>query len=159
MKEWWINLSLRDRRFVSFGGIFIILFLIYEIFFASLSNINDSLRAEISHNQKLLTWMQTANQRMQSLQKLSEKNPATKNPAALLSLLQKQVNLSPFKTNLGLLVQSDNNSVQMNFHGVAFDNFIKWLITLTLKNNFVITQMTVTPNGAIGIVDATIFLS
>ena len=158
MKEWWMHLSLRDKRFLSGGGILIALFLFYEIFFATINNSNATLREEILHNQKLLTWMQEADQRKHVLEKLSAKNAATKNPAELLSILQKQINHSIFKPNMTLLVQSESDLVQMNFHAVDFDNFIKWLITQTTEENLIIKQMTVTANGNVGIVDASVFL-
>lgn len=159
MKEWWMNLGLREKQAVSLGGIVVILFILYEIIWAPISNHNDTLRDEITRNQKLLTWMQEADQHIHATQKMLQKNAATKNSAALLSLLQKEVNQSPFAKNLAQMTQAENNSVQITLQKVNFDDLIKWLTELWKKQELTVSQMTVTPNGSLGIVDATITLN
>lgn len=156
MKAWWINLSLRDKRFLSVGAIFLGLFFCYEIFFASLSDANQTLRETISHQKTLLAWMQMADQRIENF---SDHHTTHKNPAALLSLLQKQINISPFAKNLQLLTQAENNSVKISFQKINFDTFITWLTHLWQEEGITVTQMTTTPNGAPGIVDVTLLIN
>lgn len=159
MKEWWMNLGLREKQFVSSGSLIILLFLLYEIMWAPISYHNDDLRNEILRNQKLLIWMQQADHRIQATQKMLQRNTTIKTPAALLSILQKEVKQSPIANNLNQINQAENNSVQMTFQKVNFDLLAKWLTDLWLKHGLSVSQMTATPNGAMGIVDATVTIS
>ena len=158
MKEWWINLGLREKQAVSIGSLFIILFILYEIIWAPLSDRNDSLRTEIQHNQKLLTWMQEADSHIQSTQKLLEKNTSGQNSAALLGLLQHEIDQSPFAKNLLQMNQAENNSVQLTFQKINFDAFIKWLTVLWQQHGLTVSHMTIKPNGSLGIVDANVVI-
>lgn len=158
MKEWWNNLGLREKQYVTGGIIFLTLFLLYEILWAPFSSVNDSLRSEIHHNQKLLSWMQEANQHIQLTESMSQNNTSSRSSAALLSLLQKEINQSTFANNVQQISQSENNSVQITFLKVNFDSLIKWLTQLWQKHNLSVHQINATPNGALGIVDVTVVL-
>jgi type II secretory pathway component PulM len=159
MKEWWNNLGLREKQLLSLGGIFLILFLLYEIIWSPISTHNASLRSDIAHNQKLLIWMEEADGHIQSLQKMLQTTTSTMSSAALLSLLQKEVNQSPFANNLQQLNQAENNAVRITFQKINFDALITWLTAIWKKDNLTVKQITVAPNGSAGIVDVTIVLS
>ncbi len=159
MKEWWINLGLREKQWLTLGGIFIIFFLFYEIFWSPISSHNDTLRTEIDSNQKLLTWMQQADQHIHAIQDLLQKSHTTKSSAALLSLLQKEINQSPFVNQLGQLSQVENNAVQVTFQKVNFDQFIKWLTALWKKESINVSKISITPSGGMGVVDVTVVVT
>jgi type II secretory pathway component PulM len=156
MKEWWINLGLREKQTLSVGGLFLILLLLYEIIWAPISNHNDNLRSEIARNQKLLIWMQEANQRAETMQKMLQSTSSAKTSAALLNLLQKEIKTSPFENNLLQMTQAENNAVQLSFQKVNFDALIKWLTVLWKNQGLTVKQITVTPNGPLGVVDVTV---
>jgi type II secretory pathway component PulM len=159
MKEWWIHLGLREKQILSLGGILVLLFLIYEILLAPIDHHNATLRDEITHDIKLLSWMQEADKHIQSTEKLLHKNSNTKNSAALLSTLQKDITQSPFASNLSQLSQAENNSVQITLQKVNFDALVTWLIDLWKKQGLTVTQLTATPNGLPGVVDTTIIMT
>lgn len=158
MKEWWSNLALREKQYVTGGIIVVTLFILYEIFWAPFSGVNDSLRNDIHHNQKLLIWMQEANQHIQLTEAMTQKNTSSRSSAALLSLLQKEINLSSFANNVQQISQAENNSVQITFLKINFDSLIKWLTMLWQKYNLSVMQFNATPNGALGIVDVSVVL-
>lgn len=158
MKEWWINLNIREKQALLIGGTIVLFFLLYEITLSPLSNYNASLRDEIHHNQKLLSWMEEADQHIQATEKMLHKNNS-KNSAALLSLAQKEIAQSPFANNLGQLGQSENNSVQITLQKVKFDELMKWLTLNWQKNGLTVTQITAAPNGSPGVIDTTIVIT
>lgn len=158
MKEWWMNLGLREKQAVVLGGMLVGLFLLYEMVWAPITTHIEDLRASIQHNQSTLVWMEETNQHINILQKLSVKQNSNRSSTALLSILQKEINQSPFASNLKQLIQAENNSVKIVFEKVNFDNLIKWLITLGEKQGLTITQMTATPSGALGIVDVSMVM-
>lgn len=156
MKEWWINLSLREKQTVALGSVLVFIFLIYELIFASLSSSVEHLRQQIHKNKSLLTWMQESDKRIQQLEK--NQHSTNKSSASLISIIQDDLNNNPISKKVTELRQSDNDSVELRFQQVSFDDMTAWLINLSRDQQLIITQMTVTPVGTAGIVDAVLRL-
>ena len=153
MKEWWINLALREKQSLVLGSLVLLIVLLYEILWMPFSHINDSLREQISQDQTLVSWMEKTDQQIQSLKQLTQKNTSITTSAGLLSLLQNEIHHSPFANNLAQFSQAENNSVQIRFQKINFDSLMQWLIQLWHKHGVSVLRITVTPNGALGIVD------
>ncbi len=157
MKEWWINLSLREKQIVSLGGAAVILFLLYLIIWSPLLNKNEHLRSQIKQDRTLLNWMQEAEQRMQTVTK-SPHPQKVATTASVLGVVQHQVNQSPFAKQLGQLRQTEGNAVQITFPKVAFDQLIEWLTQLGEQNDIIVAQIAVKPSETPGVVAADIVL-
>ena len=146
MKEWWINLSLREKQTVALGSVLVFIFLIYELIFASLSSSVEHLRQQIHKNKSLLTWMQESDKRIQQLEK--NQHSTNKSSASLISIVQDDLNNNPISKKV----------TELRFQQVSFDDMTAWLINLSRDQQLIITQMTVTPVGTAGIVDAVLRL-
>ena len=158
MKNWWLGLNLREKQIFSIGIILVLVFLIYEIIFAPLSNAVDVLRHKIHSNQILLKWMQDSDQRIKALEKTHQ--PITSDTSmSLLSVVQNGINDSPIAQNVLQLQQAENDSVQLQLKKVSFDTFIQWLTQLCQQNQLLITQMSITPLDGAGSVDTELKLS
>jgi type II secretory pathway component PulM len=157
MKDWWLNLSLREKQAIAIGVFLLGLFLIYEIIFASLFSTTSSLRAKIHKNQTLLLWMKDGDKRIQELQ--NTRVPAqTNDTSSLLSSVQNNLKQTPLQKNVLQLQQADNDSIEMHLQQINFDNMLTWLIQLCRAQQLTITDMFIKPAGADGIVDATLKL-
>lgn len=152
------NLTLRDKKFISIGILFLALFLLFEIILSPLANHNADLRESILDDQKLLTWMKSADERIQIQEKLATK-PNAHTPVFLLGLLQKQINQSAFKTNLIQLNQAESHEIQLTFKAVNFDQFIQWLATLCQQQNLSIMKIQIVQTGTMGLVDTMLYLT
>ena len=117
----------------------------------------DNLRNQIRANQKLLTWMQAADNRMQLLEKNRQKSTA-KAHGSLLSIVQNNVNKSPVAKEASQLQQTDSESVQLRFQHVNFDVLVEWLTQLWQQQGIIVSQATITPNGAASNVSAELVL-
>jgi len=158
MREWWINLSLREKQVVALGTLALGLFLFYAIFWAPLSNKVDTLREKIIRDQKLLVWMQDADKRIQELEKTQ--HPAKRSSeSSILNIVQEEINKSSFGKNVTQLQLADNDSVQLHLQKVGFDNFIKWLTMVSQQQQLTITQMSIKSAGGPGLVDVDLKLS
>ncbi|MEO8401434.1 MAG: type II secretion system protein GspM [Gammaproteobacteria bacterium] len=157
MKEWSNNLSLREKQTLSLGSVLVILFLLYEIIWSPFSNKLDNLRSQIQHNRELLTWMQNAEQHMDSLKK-SMQSKSTQQNSSLLSIVQSQINKSPLQRHVTQLRQSENDSVEFNLQKADFDQLILVLTDLWKKYNLIVAQMTITPTDVPGEVTADVVI-
>ena len=158
MKEWWNNLSLRDKQMLSLGVAAIICFLIYGLLWAPLDNKVNRMRNQISTDQKLLIWMQETNQHIQESEKSLQKKGVTPSGVSILSIVQRQINKTPFVSSLSQLRQAENDAVQLTFNNVDFDKLIAWLTQLWQQQGLVITQISVIASTTPGLVSADLIL-
>lgn len=158
MKEWWINLSIREKQTVILGSTAVIILMIYNLIWSPLHNTVITMRKQIQSNQQLLTWMQSADNRIQAIEKNLQTKSSAHPSGSLLSVVQNQINQSPIATNLSQLRQAENDSVQSSFKQVNFDKLIAWLSGSWQEHGLIVTQVTITPGNTPGMVSAELTL-
>lgn len=158
MKERWNNLALREKQFVIIGVIIIAVFLLYEWIWSPLQQNVMTLRGKIHEQEQVLVWMQSADQRMLSLEKNIKAHtlPAT---TSLLGIVQKASVTSPLAKQITELKQVENNAVRLGFQKVNFDELISWLIQIWREQGLIISEASIKPSGVSGIVTAEVTLS
>lgn len=157
MKEWWLNLSLREKQTVSIGAIALLILLIYAFIWSPLDGNVSAMRKQIQRNEELLAWMQATDKQIQALENHTQKS-TSHSSGSLLSMVQNQINESPLATQLSQLRQSESDSVQLSFKQVDFDKLITWLTESLHSGGIVVSQITVTPSESPGIVSAELIL-
>lgn len=159
MKSKWQQLALREKQMLVLGGIVMILAMFYGFIWAPLANKVSSLRADVQHNQQLLSFMQAASKKIQSFS--GANRDALNNPshASLLSGVQQQLHQPPLSQYPVLLKQADSDSVEVSFKQVNFDLLMTWLIRVSEQNHWVVKQMTITQSTALGVVATTFILT
>ena len=157
-KEWHAQLELRERRMVNIGGAALIFAIFYFGIWSPFLGRVDSLRKTIGSEQKTLAWMKEADQEIKRLSGESGSAKQKPTPVAMLALLQTQVNQSGLKDTLTQLKQASNDSIQLQFKKVSFDQLIKLLITVMKSNYVSITQLSVTAEATPGLVNAEIMV-
>lgn len=154
MKERWNNLALREKQTLVLGAFVLGIFFIYFGLWSPLNDKVNNMRAQIHRNQSLLVWMQNANTQIAALEKAPKPTAAAHMTGSLLSIIQREINRTPLVTALKQLHQTENDSVQMSFQQVDFDDLVAWLIQLSKEAGLTVTQMSVTPGATPGIVAA-----
>lgn len=155
MKDWWLNLSLREKNTLNLGAIALIMIFIYIFIWSPLTNKVANLRQQIQRDSQLLTWMQSADIQ------ITAAGTVTKGPThsgSLLSVTQTLINKSALSSQLTQLRQADSDSVQLSFKEVNFDKLILWLGQSSKKEHLSISEFRVTPLSAPGMVSAELIL-
>lgn len=159
-KEWWLNLALREKQMVALGGCTLFIIIFYFFIWSPFTNHLDNLRHDIQTSQQLLMWMQASNKKILTIENQQKKQKSRlKIRGSLLGIIQKRANQSPLAKNISFIQQADNNAVQLQFKNVNFDQLMSWLIQLWQTQGIVISQMSVTPVSAQGIVEAEVVLA
>lgn len=151
MKEWWMNLALREKQVLMAGSAAVILFLLYQLIFSPLSHKIESEREHIQENRELLNWMQQADLQLKTLTKNTQIHASS---SSLLGSVQTEINKTPLATHLKQLRQSDSNTVQFTLQQTNFDELIKWLDTVWQTQGIIVAEISITPLGTPGIVNA-----
>lgn len=157
MKDWWLNLSLRDKQMVILGSLVVMIFLIYTIIWSPLDNANVNLRSHIQHSRETLNFMQQADHRIQLLLKESTAQTHT-STESLLGTMQTEMNHSEFSSHVTQLREAENDSVQFNLTKIDFDQLLVFLTSVWKKYHFIVSRISVIPTGVPGevTVDVTI---
>jgi general secretion pathway protein M len=152
MRERWENLSLQEKQVITGGGFVVIVCVIYFFLWSPLADKTANLRDQIQHDQTLLSWMEKADQQIQSMGKKSSQIKSNKAPISLLSQVQQNVKQQGFADNLTQLHQVENNAVQLSFKQINFDDFMQWLTDIWRNNGIIVSQISIVPVGVAGIV-------
>jgi len=157
MKDWWLNLALREKQMILAGSFVVMVFLLYEIIWSPLVNANNHLRDRIQQSQHTLRSMQNADQLIQHLLKESQekRNGTTQ---SILGVMQTEINHSQFASHVTALTQAENDSVQFNLRKIDFDQFLIFLTAVWKKHGFVVSQITVMPTGTPGEVSVNVLM-
>jgi general secretion pathway protein M len=158
-KEWHAQLEQRERRMVNIGGVAVAVAIFYFGIWSPFLGRVAGLRSGILGEQKTLAWMQSADQKIKGFSGENSGKQQKMTPVTMLSLLQNQVNQSGMKDSLTLLKQAANDSIQMQFKHVSFDQLMKLLIAVIKANHINITQFNAAAEGAPGIVNAELMIS
>ncbi|OGT38534.1 MAG: hypothetical protein A3F11_04575 [Gammaproteobacteria bacterium RIFCSPHIGHO2_12_FULL_37_14] len=156
IKEWWSGLAARERKIFAFGSCAVVILVIYQFIWSPwLYNII-AMRERIKTNQAILVWMQSADQEIQKIDNTSGQQKII-SPIILLEFLQKQINQLGLEKALTQLKQSGNETIEMHFQKVEFDQLIR-LLLLVARQHVIISQATIVAEGMPGMVNADIVL-
>ncbi len=159
LKEWYVQLEARERRAVNVGGTALALAIFYFGIWSPFLTRVDGLRDTIVNEQKTLAWMQDADQKIKQLASENSGDRQALTPVTLLALLQTQINQAGMKDALTQMKQAANDSIQLQFKNVSFDQLIKLLIAVIKANHVTISQFSATAETTPGKVSADIMLA
>ncbi len=159
LKEWYAQLETRERRAVNIGGTALALAIFYFGIWSPFLARVDGLRDTIVNEQKTLAWMQDADQKIKQLASENSGDRQALTPVTLLALLQTQINQAGMKDALTQMKQAANDSIQLQFKNVSFDQLIKLLIAVIKANHVTISQFSATGEATPGKVSADVMLA
>jgi len=158
-KEWHAQLETRERRVVNVGGTALVLAIFYFGIWSPFLSRVDGLRDTIVNEQKTLAWMQDADQKIKLLASENSGDKQAMTPVTLLALLQAQINQAGMKDALKQMKQAANDSIQLQFKNVSFDQLVKLLIAVIKANHVTINQFSATAESTPGKVSADVMLA
>ena len=158
MKDWWRNLSDREKLIVGGGGSLTLLLLVYLFIWSPFISTISMDKNQVKYQRSLLIWMKQADTELKGLAASGASVQRT-TETQLLSVVDaslKTAQLNQYASSIG---QSGAKKVLIKFKQVPFDSLIKWLAENWKTRGIKVTQISVTPDkGISGIVDADVFL-
>lgn len=157
MQQWWDNLALREKRIVIIGSILLGIFVIYQFIITPVHNGLNNMRKTVQQDQQLLQWMHNTSQKITALQGGSV-NSKLIGTEALLTTIDQSVRSSAIATNLTSIQQNANNTVDVKFSSVSFDELTKWMIDIRQQYGIQAKQVLITRINNQGLVQASVTL-
>jgi general secretion pathway protein M len=134
MIEWFHNLALRERQFVSIGAVFVLLSLVYLFVFEPLANGLEESRIYL--DQKQSDW-----EKLENISNEYKRLGATKNTfvakdnRSLLAVIDQSGSKVGIKSSIKRLTPEGENKVRVRVEDVAFDSLLEWLVANSTKHS------------------------
>jgi general secretion pathway protein M len=158
-KVWYAALEGRERRAVNIGGAALIFAIFYLGIWSPFLDRVNTLRQRITSEQKTLAWMQDADQKLSKLAGTGGGVQQRITPVAMLTVLQNQVQKFGMKEAVSELKQTTNDSIEMQFKNVSFDQMMKLLMAVMKDYRVTITQISATAEATPGQVSVAMTLA
>ncbi len=160
LTEYWDGLQPRERIMLLFGGVAVLLALLYFLLWQPVMNARMQMQQEVQQQRVLLQWMKDAASEAKLLRGVSGQSGKAKGLGgqSLLSLVDE----SAKKQGLGgamKRVEPDGKQVRIWFEGAGFDQLIGWLEKISKENGVRVVSATVERADVAGLVDARLRLA
>lgn len=154
MKEFWLNLSQRDRLALLAGTIVFTCYLMYILIYSPLQTSVASKYEQLNDKQQTLAWLK-------QVQPQISKNTATKinDNGQLLSLISSNLTSSDLKKFPYILQQTGGGDIQLDYDAIPYNAFLQWLWTLSQHYSFTIKQLTVHRTKTVGVVQLSLTIT
>lgn len=159
IKKWYAALDQRERRAVNIGGTALALAIFYFGIWSPFLSRVEAMRKRISSDQKTLVFMQQADNKLKQLAgSSSTETTSITTPVAMLAYLQDAIAKAGLKDALKDMKQAANDSIQLSFKNVSFDNLVKMLMNVMKSSHVNVTQFTAVAEKTPGMVNAEVML-
>ena len=158
MKEWFLNLTQRERTMVQSAAAVIFVFIFYMLIIEPISNSYTKKKQNVATATETLEWMLTAAQEVKQLsggQALSER-PQSKQQA--LSIVDRSVRKAGLAGVMKRVQPEGDTGVRVWFENAAFDELIKWLAIIEAEHGLSVNEINVEQTESTGLVNVRVFL-
>lgn len=156
-KQWFNNLTFRERQMVLAAVAVIVVFIIYQLW-SSFSSHVDELRARVDNQQNIQSWMQQAATEVQQLRGVGATDSRPKGKQLLLGLIDRSARQNKLESNLQKVQPEGEQGVRIWLEKASFDNMVIWLDNLQHQHGLVITDISLDSQDATGTVNARVLV-
>jgi general secretion pathway protein M len=154
MREWYSNLSERDRKIVLYGGIVVLVLVLAGIILPLNRNISMA-RERVARKQGDLQFIQSV------ASQLASAGPASGNaasPESLVVLIDSTARESGLGKSLSSSQPTGDKGLRVRFDRVAFDGLVAWLARLSQQHGVRVESAEIESAGEAGLVNAGLVL-
>lgn len=158
MKEWFLSLTQRERTMVQYAASVVVVFIIYLFVVDPIITNYAKNKKNVATATQTLEWMQSAALEVKQLRGGSSLPERPQGKQFILSMVDR----SAKKAGLGRVmkrVQPEGDSgVRVWFENASFDELIKWLSVIELKNGLSVNEINIEQTESTGLVNVRVFL-
>ncbi|EKD77956.1 MAG: hypothetical protein ACD_42C00104G0002 [uncultured bacterium] len=158
IKDHWDNLSERERRVLSIGGVLVFIFLVYALLWSPLSDAVSDYHHRVVEQRQLLQFLKNAQQKIQLFEKQGVV-VGSGNDSDLLTLTEKTLSSQHLSMYLKQVQEPKQKKITLTFEKVPFDALMQWLNQLIKLRNVDVTQFSAEKLPDVGTANVTMTLS
>lgn len=126
IREFWNNISDRERRIVAVGGCFVGAVILYALVFRPVNANYQRYQDEVAKKGELLQWMRASSVEARKLAAAGQTSLAATEAGSPLTLIDKTAKRFSVSTGLKKVEPEDNDGVRVWLEEVVFTDIIKW---------------------------------
>lgn len=156
LRAWYGGLAPRERRLALLGGAVVLLLIVYLAVVSPVHSAYSGLERDVQAKRQLLAYIDRAAVRLHanSTDRIGQLPAGQSVFAATSAAIQS----SPISAAVQRLEQTQTGGVRLSLSGVRFNDLVRWLDSLTVKDGVVVTRATIEQATDPGTVDATLTL-
>ncbi len=159
MRNWWNNLSERERWIVGGGGALTLLFLLYALAWRPFQTNLRNLRQTVATQRQDLAWMRQAALEVKRLSTSPASASARQgNPQSLLTLVDQTARAAGLGPVMKRIEPQGEDKLRVQFEQVSFDQLVRWLGSLEQEYGVTSASVTLDRQAEAGRVDARLVL-
>ena len=158
MREWWQELSVRERRTLGLGGVALTAILFYFLLWQPLSQNNAQLERDLREAHDLLSWMQPAVAEIRALGGTADGPTNVGRDRALFALADQHAREAGLGRSLEQVEPMADGSARVVLEQVGFDQLVRWLGSLRTGHGVEATSVSLRRAEVEGRVNAQIVL-
>ncbi|OKY27591.1 MULTISPECIES: type II secretion system protein GspM [Thalassotalea] len=144
MKDWWVNLQLREQRLVAALGSVFCVFVFYQLVWQPLTNGVSKAEQKLERQQALLSWVEEETDRLAQYQ---QTKPASANNASLASI----VNRSAQQAQIVIArLQPQSDGVLVWVDNINFNELLTWLARLSKDHGVKVINIDISQDSVSG---------
>ena len=156
MKQWWQNLTLRERLIVGVGGVLAVLIIFYVFFWQPLSDDVSNLQQQLTSKQNNVRWIASASARIQALQTSGFRVSLGHTP--VLKVVNQTLSSAKLNYYLKQAPLPQGHNVQVVLVNAPFDAMMSWLRRMWLQQGIVVQHIKVVRTTTLGTINAEVLL-
>ncbi|MDO6425711.1 type II secretion system protein M [Thalassotalea sp. 1_MG-2023] len=144
MKEWWVNLQLREQRLVAALGSVLCIFVFYQLVWQPLTNGVSKAEQKLERQQALLSWVEEETARIAQFQKAQPNSSQNTSLASIVNRTaqQQQIVIARLQPQSGgVLVWVDN---------INFNDLLTWLSRLSKEHGVKVINIDISQDNVSG---------
>jgi general secretion pathway protein M len=152
---WWRNLSARERLTLGGAGILVAILIFGGLVWLPIHRNLDQYRATLPKMHAQLQWMRGQVTRVQQLR---TSNPAVAQSGGALGFVEQAAQAFNIQQYLKRLEPEGSNGVRITAEGIAFNDFVSWLLHLQKQGGLRVDSASFEPQPVAGVVNARVLL-
>jgi len=158
VRDWLEGLEPRERLLLAFAAAVLILFLVFVLVLQPLRAGYHKLQASVAEQRDTVQWMQQSARQVQRLQVGSNAAAGNLGGRSLLAVTDSTARAGGLGPALKRIEPEGGDGVRVWLDGVAFDDLVKWLGTLSTSQGVDVTSASMERDEAPGRVNARLTL-
>lgn len=127
MKAWFLGLAPRERLIVAGGAAILLVLVLWLAVWEPLVQRTAQLEQSVAVQEETLAWMRQAAGEIEQLRRSGGPAAAGLQGRSLLAAVDQATRAAGLNSGLKRIEPEGQNRVRVQFEGVAFDDFMRWL--------------------------------
>ncbi len=155
MKEWFEELSSREQSILLFGGLALIIMLVYSLIWAPLNEETQRLHQDVERQQADLLWME---QNAKQFKSSGGPGLSVASSESLLSIVDRSAKSAQLGGSIKRIQPDKDGSVRIWLEDVKFEKMLVWMSKLSSEYGVVLDDSNIEKQQTPALVDARLTL-